>query len=178
MGCSKSKNKVEHPSGATTSPGTGTATTQSPMQSAPRHRDSTNRQPMPTESPNDARNGYALNTGDPDGRGDFDADNGDGSELVTRGPVKLPDDIEYTGQWKGRRKHGRGVQRWPDGAVFDGEWVDGMANGQGTFTHNDGDTYCGQWIHDKANGYGVYTHHDNSTEGFVSPAININPENL
>eukprot|EP00923_Selenidium_pygospionis_P048799 GHVN01083842.1.p4 GENE.GHVN01083842.1~~GHVN01083842.1.p4 ORF type:complete len:139 (+),score=18.71 GHVN01083842.1:171-587(+) len=118
MGCSKSKSKVDHPQSTTiASPNTST---QSPGGGMTK--------PVP-DSPPDARiANYNLQTTEPKG-GDFPDQHDEAAPLVTRGPVSLPDSVIYTGQWKGRRKHGHGVQKWPDGAEFDGEWLNGMAHG-------------------------------------------------
>ncbi|CAE7666528.1 PIP5K4 [Symbiodinium pilosum] len=70
--------------------------------------------------------------------------------------------IKYTGQWKGDKRDGHGLQEWPDGARFDGQWRNGLAEGFGKFVHADGDVYEGQWRDDKANGEGVYHHADGS----------------
>jgi len=83
-------------------------------------------------------------------------------ERVERPTVLLEHGVKYTGQWKGDKRDGHGVQEWPDGARFDGQWRDGLAEGYGKFMHADGDVYEGQWRDDKANGEGVYHHADGS----------------
>merc|ERR1740123_731014 len=75
-------------------------------------------------------------------------------ELVERPTVLLEHGVKYTGQWKGDKRDGHGVQEWPDGARFDGQWRSGLAEGFGKFVHADGDVYEGQWRDDKANGDG------------------------
>ncbi|CAE7028240.1 PIP5K4 [Symbiodinium sp. CCMP2592] len=83
-------------------------------------------------------------------------------ERVERPTVLLEHGIKYTGQWKGDKRDGHGLQEWPDGARFDGQWRNGLAEGFGKFIHADGDVYEGQWRDDKANGEGVYHHADGS----------------
>ncbi|CAE7834237.1 PIP5K4 [Symbiodinium necroappetens] len=83
-------------------------------------------------------------------------------ERFERPTVLLEHGIKYTGQWKGDKRDGNGLQEWPDGARFDGQWRNGLAEGFGKFIHADGDVYEGQWKDDKANGEGVYHHADGS----------------
>eukprot|EP00919_Chromeraceae_sp_WS-2016_P063815 GHVR01151030.1.p1 GENE.GHVR01151030.1~~GHVR01151030.1.p1 ORF type:complete len:107 (-),score=28.69 GHVR01151030.1:193-513(-) len=40
----------------------------------------------------------------------------------------------YEGQWKGKMKHGYGVQSWPDGSKYEGKWANDVASGH-THTH-------------------------------------------
>lgn len=95
--------------------------------------------------------------------------------VLDRPTVDLENGIVYTGQWKGRKKHGKGKQVWSDGAYYVGEWKEGRAcgeldrmfcldkpSGSGSFQHADGDRYSGNWENDQANGYGVLKHKDGS----------------
>ncbi|CAE7351423.1 PIP5K4 [Symbiodinium sp. CCMP2456] len=90
-------------------------------------------------------------------------DSGIGAEANReQSDIRVPHGIKYTGQWKGDKRDGQGLQEWPDGARFDGQWRNGLAEGFGKFIHADGDVYEGQWKDDKANGEGVYHHADGS----------------
>ena len=51
---------------------------------------------------------------------------GSNEEREERPLVWLDHGIKYTGQWKGRRRDGYGVQEWADGAHFEGYWVNGL----------------------------------------------------
>lgn len=66
----------------------------------------------------------------------------------------------YTGEWKGRARHGFGVQRWPDGTCYEGEWVNSAAEGRGRITFSNGDIYTGQWASSTLHGLGVYRAND------------------
>lgn len=76
----------------------------------------------------------------------------------------------YDGQWKGKERHGFGVQTWSDGASYHGQWRNNCATGIGRFRHNDGDVYTGEWRQNIAHGNGIYQHRDSTKyEGqFVS----------
>lgn len=63
--------------------------------------------------------------------------------------VVLPNNAVYKGQWKGKLRHGYGVQTWPDGAKYEGYWQNDKAHGHGKFYHVEGDTYEGEWAEDK-----------------------------
>ena len=61
----------------------------------------------------------------------------------------MPNKAVYKGQWKGKMRHGYGVQVWPDGARYEGYWQNDKANGKGKFYHVEGDIYEGEWVNDK-----------------------------
>lgn len=68
---------------------------------------------------------------------------------------------EYVGDFKGGRKHGRGVKQWPNGDRYVGDFVDDMKNGYGIYTWGlqspyAGERYSGQYVADKRHGQGVY----------------------
>ena len=89
--------------------------------------------------------------------------------------VLLEHGVKYTGQWKGDKRDGEGVQFWPDGARFDGQWRDGLAEGFGKFVHADGDNYEGQWHEDKANGSGVLVQLDARDDVFATNSLSETP---
>ena len=37
----------------------------------------------------------------------------------------------YKGEWKGGKKHGRGIYMWPDGSMYEGEWEEDRFHGYG-----------------------------------------------
>jgi len=69
----------------------------------------------------------------------------------------------YTGQWRGRSRHGFGTQRWPDGTCYKGEWADGAATGRGRIIFANGDIYTGEWLSNMFHGHGVYRGRDGAT---------------
>lgn len=71
--------------------------------------------------------------------------------LEERDEVVMPNDAVYKGQWKGKMRHGYGIQTWPDGAKYEGYWENDKANGKGKFYHVEGDIYDGDWVDDKVN---------------------------
>ena len=84
----------------------------------------------------------------------------DAEEVITRPAVTLEDGIKYTGEWKGHKKHGKGVQTYPDGSTFEGVFVEGVACGPAAFTHVDGSSFQGEFKDDMANGKGLLSHVD------------------
>jgi len=62
----------------------------------------------------------------------------------------------YTGQWRGKARHGFGIQSWLDGTRYEGEWVDNMAEGRGRITFANGDVYTGEWHCGSFHGMGTY----------------------
>lgn len=75
-----------------------------------------------------------------------------------RPPFTFRTHAVYSGQWRGKFRHGFGIQTWPDGASFAGRWEDNKANGPGRFVHADSDVFVGQWRANAASGCGVYYH--------------------
>eukprot|EP00033_Pygsuia_biforma_P001859 GCRY01002079.1.p1 GENE.GCRY01002079.1~~GCRY01002079.1.p1 ORF type:complete len:288 (+),score=62.01 GCRY01002079.1:123-986(+) len=43
------------------------------------------------------------------------------------------DKSEYTGEWCGNKKEGKGMMQYSDGSVYDGEWVNDKRHGVGSF---------------------------------------------
>jgi len=62
----------------------------------------------------------------------------------------------YSGQWRGRARHGFGFQSWPDGASYAGQWAENIASGQGVYTFPDGSAYVGEWERNRFHGLGAY----------------------
>jgi len=53
--------------------------------------------------------------------------------------------MEYVGEYKDGKKHGKGRYTWFDGGIYVGEWKDGKKHGQGTETWSSGWKYVGEW---------------------------------
>ena len=64
---------------------------------------------------------------------------------LSKGTHGYASGANYTGQWLGGFRHGKGMMCWPDGSEFIGEWKFGFPAGNGKFLHFDGDSYEGQW---------------------------------
>ena len=67
----------------------------------------------------------------------------------------------YVGEFRGGRKHGRGVKTWPWGDRYEGEFADDAKHGTGIYAWGErsafaGDRYEGGFANDKRDGYGVY----------------------
>jgi len=71
-----------------------------------------------------------------------------------------PDGIVYTGEWRGRRRDGNGVQVWPAGQRYEGQFVRDGVHGHGCYSQADGLTYAGQWSSGKKHGDGRETFPD------------------
>lgn len=88
----------------------------------------------------------------------YSSEEEDQGSLEDRPEFKFKNGAVYIGQWKGKERHGLGVQIWPDGAKYEGYWKRNKAHGKGVFWHVDGDVFDGEWRDDKANGFGIYRH--------------------
>ncbi len=53
--------------------------------------------------------------------------------------------MEYLGEYKDGKKHGKGRYTWSDGGIYIGNWKDGKEHGQGTYTSPAGTKYVGEW---------------------------------
>ena len=53
--------------------------------------------------------------------------------------------MEYVGEYKDGKKHGKGRYTWSDGGIYVGNWKDGKEHGQGTYTSPVGTKYVGEW---------------------------------
>jgi hypothetical protein len=67
-----------------------------------------------------------------------------------------PDGSVYEGEWRGGRRHGRGVMRGPDGGTYAGEWADGRKHGDGKYKWASGAEYEGRFMEGMKEGLGVY----------------------
>ena len=53
--------------------------------------------------------------------------------------------MEYVGEYKDGKKHGKGRYTWYDGGIYVGNWKDGKEHGKGTYTSPVGTKYVGEW---------------------------------
>jgi hypothetical protein len=70
---------------------------------------------------------------------------------------------EYTGQWQGDKRHGKGVMVWDDGDTYEGEFMFDKRHGRGKYTYTSGNVYEGMWADDKKHGEGVFVWTSGST---------------
>ena len=52
--------------------------------------------------------------------------------------------MEYVGEYKDGKKHGKGRYTWSDGGIYVGNWKDGKEHGHGTYTSPVGRKYVGE----------------------------------
>jgi hypothetical protein len=67
-------------------------------------------------------------------------------EGFVHGSQLFEDGTQYTGEWVGGWRHGRGWCKWEDGREFSGQWIQGQPNGPGKFTFPDGSWYQGEVV--------------------------------
>ena len=65
--------------------------------------------------------------------------------------------MEYVGEYKDGKKHGKGRYTWYDGGIYVGNWKDGKEHGKGTYTSPVGTKYVGEWKEGKYDGQGTET---------------------
>ena len=65
--------------------------------------------------------------------------------------------VDYVGELKNEKPHGKGSITYENGESYEGEWKDGLKDGKGTLTKPAGDKYEGEWKDDKMEGQGTYT---------------------
>ena len=53
--------------------------------------------------------------------------------------------MEYLGEYKDGKKHGKGSYTWSDGGIYVGNWKEGKEHGHGTYTSPAGRKYVGEW---------------------------------
>ena len=58
---------------------------------------------------------------------------------------------DYRGEWKGGKRHGKGVLKWDDGSVFEGTW-NADSRVQGTLKMTNGMIYIGTFKNDRMDG--------------------------
>ena len=65
--------------------------------------------------------------------------------------------MEYLGEYKDGKKHGKGSYTWSDGGIYVGNWKEGKQHGHGTYTTPAGRKYVGEWKEGKYDGQGTET---------------------
>lgn len=68
----------------------------------------------------------------------------------------LPNGAKYTGDYFGKKPHGKGTMILPDGSTYIGDFEDGKFHGYGTFNHSNGSKYIGQWQAGFMHGHGAF----------------------
>ena len=63
----------------------------------------------------------------------------------------------YVGEFKNRKRHGKGFMTWMSGDKYVGEFVYGQREGKGTYTWKNGDNYVGTYKNNKMHGTGKLT---------------------
>ena len=53
--------------------------------------------------------------------------------------------MEYLGEYKDGKKHGKGRYTWSDGRIYVGNWKEVKEHGKGTDTSPVGRKYVGEW---------------------------------
>lgn len=86
------------------------------------------------------------------------ADDEPDAQMEERPETKIEGIGLYTGQWRGKFRHGKGRQVNEDGSVYEGEFFCSKAHGIGRSVKPNGNVYEGQWLQDQANGLGRYVH--------------------
>ena len=61
----------------------------------------------------------------------------------------------YKGQFKKKKKEGKGIYKYNSGEKYEGEYKNNLRNGFGIYTYKDGYIYKGQWKDDKKHGKGI-----------------------
>lgn len=64
--------------------------------------------------------------------------------------------IEYRGEFRGNRRHGRGVAHMTSGDVYDGGFEEGKRHGWGRMEYRDGSVYEGDWQRGARHGTGSW----------------------
>ena len=64
----------------------------------------------------------------------------------------------YSGQWRGRNKHGAGCYVYPNGDSFEGGWQFNRKHGEGVYRFAQGGFYAGGWEAGERHGPGVRVH--------------------
>ena len=75
--------------------------------------------------------------------------------------------MEYLGEYKDGKKHGKGSYTWSDGGIYVGNWKEGKQHGHGTYTYSDGDKYDGEWKNGKECNITIYHKNGNIIGRFV-----------
>lgn len=69
---------------------------------------------------------------------------------------KRGETVNYLGEIRDGKAHGKGVAVWKNGSTYQGQWQDNLRHGQGAFTWTDGEQYAGAYKNDLRHGWGVY----------------------
>lgn len=64
---------------------------------------------------------------------------------------------QYSGQFRGQKRHGRGTFTYESGETYTGDWVNNQKHGQGTYVWLNGSQFTGGWQNNRAHGEGIYT---------------------
>ena len=64
---------------------------------------------------------------------------------------------QYTGEWRGEKRNGRGRYIYQNGDMYEGDWRNDKRSGKGTLTFKNGRIYRGEFLDDKPNGQGAYS---------------------
>lgn len=68
---------------------------------------------------------------------------------------------KYEGQFKDKKKHGKGTYYYPDGDIYEGEWKNDKKDGYGVFKDKDGKIwYKGTYKDGNRHGKGIFTYAD------------------
>jgi hypothetical protein len=65
--------------------------------------------------------------------------------------------MQYEGEWKNGRRHGKGTLTYPEIYTYTGEWKNNKEDGYGGIVHNLY-TYVGEWKRGSKNGKGSITY--------------------
>ncbi|EAY31516.1 membrane protein, putative [Microscilla marina ATCC 23134] len=65
---------------------------------------------------------------------------------------KFLPELGYSGSWKGKKRHGKGVFVWGDGEKFIGTWKNNLRNGPGILYLKNGEQMEGSWVNDTLQG--------------------------
>jgi hypothetical protein len=68
--------------------------------------------------------------------------------------------VEYEGELKDGKRHGKGKYVYANGAVYEGDWKDDKRHGSGNFVCANGAVYEGEYRADMRHGIGKYIHDD------------------
>ena len=70
--------------------------------------------------------------------------------------------VDYVGELKNEKPHGKGSITYENGESYEGVWKDDKMEGQGTYTWSNGDKYEGEWKDGKKHGQGNIFFEDGS----------------
>lgn len=82
----------------------------------------------------------------------------DGRTGTRQNTFNLQNAEEYTGEWYGKMRHGKGKNVLRDGSTYEGYWLENKKNGFGRYIYHNADVYLGYWKNDLMDGQGTYIH--------------------